>query len=134
MRGALRLDGAGGDGPDGIRATFAWTAGLHISAETDDPDLAFQAWRRILDGIQRWKVPAPRRELAARLEEFEPRKAASAEVIRRSMEYMRTPRILADQHRWDALFGEEFLDPLLRTGRPAAAILEGKERLLEGWD
>jgi multiple sugar transport system substrate-binding protein len=120
-------------GPAGERATFAWTAGLHVSAETDDPELAFEAWKRLLAGIQRWKVPAPRRDLAARLEEFEPRKAASADVIRASMEYMRAPRILPDQHRWDALFREEFLDPLLRTGHPAAEILEGKERLLEGW-
>ena len=114
-----------------MRATFAWTAGLCISANVHDTERAFEAYKQILDGIQRWKIPAPRRLLAAKLEQFEPRKSAAAEVIRRSMEYMRVPVVREDQARWDTLFGEEFEDELLRKGTPARELYMRKGPMLE---
>ena len=120
-------------GPTGIRATFAWTAGLHISANTVDPAQTFEAWKQVLDGIQHWKVPAPRRELVSELVAIEPRKAASADVIMRSMPYMRTPAVF-DQHiKWDTLFAEEFLDKLLREGTAAAELVEQTRHRLGHW-
>ena len=118
-------------GPTGIRATFAWTAGLHISAAVADHDAAFQVYKQILDSIQHWKIPAPRKPLAGRLEEFEPRKAASAEVIRASMEYMRTPTSFSRQVEFDTLFREEFEEPILRTGQAAADVAPRAARVLE---
>ena len=117
-------------GPTGIRATFAWTAGLHVRAAVEDPPTAFEAYKQLLDGIQRWKVPAPRRPLAARLEQFEPRKAAAANVIRASMEYMRTPASLRRQVEFDTIFLEEFEDPILRNGTPVSELAQRARRLL----
>jgi multiple sugar transport system substrate-binding protein len=110
-------------GPAG-RATFAWSAGLHISAAVEDPRAVFPLYRRVLERIHRWKIPAPRRSLAARLEEFEPRKAPAAEVIRRAMETMRPPAAGEHHARWETIFAEELLDPLLRVGPPAGPIVE----------
>lgn len=120
-------------GPTGIRATFAWTAGLHISADVLDPAIVFDAWTAVLDGIQRWKIPAPRRELAALLESFEPRKAGSAPVIRASMNYMRTPTLMREQARWISLFADQFLDKLLREGTPAGELVEQTRSRLGNW-
>ena len=118
-------------GPTGLRATFAWSAGLHMSAAVADRDAAFEVYKRILDRIQRWKVPAPRRPLAARLEEFEPRKAAAADVIRAAMETMRTPHAHPRQSEFETLFWEEFEDKLLRTGEPAADLAARAAPVLE---
>ncbi len=118
-------------GPEGVRSTFAWTAGLCIARSVPDPDEAFEIWKRILDGIQRWKIPSPRRPLAAQLEQFAPRKAPAADVIRRSMEYMRAPVIFERQIEWDSLFWEEFEERLLRTGKPARQLLGQAEKVLK---
>jgi len=117
-------------GPDGRRATFAWTAGLHVSAGTAHPDLAFGAWRDLLDAVQRWKAFAPRRDLTARLEQLAPDKAHAADVIRRTMDYMRTPHLSPRQVRWDTRFAEEVLDPLLRTGADAGDLLRRRRDAL----
>ncbi len=118
-------------GPSGRRATFAWTAGLCISPGVEDAAQAFEVYKRILDGIQRWKIPAPRRPLAARLEQFDPTKAPAADVIRSSMEYMRVGFIRERQVEWDTVFSEEFIEPILRTGRPARQQLRRARKALE---
>jgi len=118
-------------GPTGIRATFAWVAGLHVRSGIRDEQAAFEAYTQLLDAIQRWKISAPRRPLAERLEEFEPRKAAAADVIRASMEYMRTPASSPHQAEFETLFHEEFLDPILRTGEPAETLAPRVQRILE---
>jgi len=118
-------------GPGGVRATFAWTAGLHISRSVHDPHAAFAVWKQILEAIHRWKIPAPRKSLAARLEEIEPRKAPAAAVIRASMEYMRTPAVFERQVQWDTIFWEEIEDELLRKGTPAEELIGRKIGILE---
>jgi len=118
-------------GPTGIRATFAWSAGLHLSPAVADRREAFEAYRRVLDGIQRWKIPAPRKSLAARLEQFEPRKAAAASVIRASMRYMRAPPASARQIEFETLYREQFEDEVLRTGRRAAELAPAAANVLE---
>lgn len=109
-------------GPDGARATFAWNAGLCISRGTADKELAYRTWKLFLDAIQHWKIPAPRRSLAAKLETIEPRKARAAEVIRNSMTYMRPFRVIARQRQWDTIMTEEFEEPLLRGAADARTL------------
>ena len=118
-------------GPGGRRATFAWNAGLHISADTRHPELAFEAWKDLLDAIQHWKIAPPRRSLAREIERIEPRKAPAADVIRRSMEYMRPIRVTAERKRWDSTLRRLFEEPLVRgegnareLAREAAGALE----------
>lgn len=118
-------------GPTGRRATFAWSAGLHISAAVEDGPAAFAVYEKILERIHRWKIPAPRRSLAARLEEFEPRKAQAADVIRSSMEYMQSPVGFPRHVEFDTLFREEFEEPILRTGKPAADLAPQAARALK---
>jgi multiple sugar transport system substrate-binding protein len=120
-------------GPGGRRATFAWTAGLHMSPPAAADPVAFEAYVRLLDRIQRWKIPAPRRDLAGIIGRVEPRKARAAEVIRRSMEYMRPPRVIEHQVRWQTIFDEEVIQPLLRNPDARAAERLDQARLrLEG--
>jgi len=118
-------------GPDRVRATFAWNAGLCISNATGDRALTYKAWKLFLDAIQRWKVPAPRRSLAVRLEQFEPRKAHAAEVIRRSMRYMRPLRIIERQRQWQTIMTEEFVEPLLRGSGEAQGLAGRASRQLQ---
>lgn len=110
-------------GPDGTRATFAWSAGLAISASVQDEALALEAWQKLLAGIQRWKIPAPRRSLASLLEQIEPRKAPSADVIRQAMESMYAPTSLVNYARFDNLFWKEIEEPLLRDPSARAGPL-----------
>jgi multiple sugar transport system substrate-binding protein len=109
-------------GPAGIRATFAWSAALAVSARVENRPLALEAWRRLLAGIQKWKIPAPRRSLAGDLERIEPRKARAADVIRRAMQHMHTPVGLVNYSQFDTLFWEEIEGPMLRTGLRAGQL------------
>lgn len=113
-------------GPGGTRATFAWNAGLCISAETRRPALAFEAWKDVLDAIQGWKIAPPRRSLAREIERIEPRKARAAEVIRRSMEYMRPIRVIRERKRWDAELGRLFEQPLIEERRARGSSRAGR--------
>jgi multiple sugar transport system substrate-binding protein len=113
-------------GPGG-RATFAWSAGLCISPGVADRDQAIEVYARLLTGLQQWKVPAPRRSLAARLEQIEPRKAHAAEVIRAAMEHMRPPHSLPESARFDDLFWEEFESPLLHNRARAEDLAEAAQ-------
>ena len=119
-------------GPNGTPCTFAWHAGLHISSTTKDPRRAYRVFKLLLGRIQRWKIPAPRKSLAGRLEEFEPRKADAADVIRRSMAHMRPLRPIPRLTDWQERFHESFLEPVL-TGQadPAEAARRAAPRLRE---
>ena len=118
-------------GPGGVRATFAWSAGLHVNPDVPEPQKAFAVYKTLLDRIQRWKVPAPRRSLAARLAEFEPRKAAAAPAILASMAYMRPPASWPRQIEFDTLYREEFEDRLLRGEGTAAELAARAAAVLE---
>ena len=109
-------------GPGGARATFAWNAGLHISAETRRPKLAFEAWKDLLDAIQHWKIAPPKRSLASEIERIEPRKARAADVIRRSMEYMRPIRVIRERKLWNSEIHRLFKQPLVRGEADARTL------------
>ncbi|MFP4354196.1 MAG: ABC transporter substrate-binding protein [Phycisphaerae bacterium] len=117
-------------GPAGP-ATFAWSAGLCISPHVDDPEQAFEVYKLLLEGIQRWKIPAPRRTLAAEIEQIEPRKAAAAEAIRTAMEHMQPPRGLIHAARFSDLLWREFEEPLLRGHASAEQLARPAEQRLQ---
>ncbi len=119
-------------GPGGRRATYAWHAGLSISAGTRHPERAFEAWKALLDAIQHWKIAPPRRSLTPLIEEIAPHKAPAADVIRRSMEYMRTVPVIREQKRWQSILGRRFKEPLVRCEADARTLAEGVEPLLKG--
>jgi multiple sugar transport system substrate-binding protein len=118
-------------GPGGRRATFAWNAGLHVSAATRRPELAYKAWKDLLAAIQAWKIAPPRRSLASQIETIEPRKAAAAEVIRRSMEYMRPIRLIRERRQWDSVLDRLFKGPLVRGEADARTLAREVAPLLE---
>jgi multiple sugar transport system substrate-binding protein len=118
-------------GPRGTEATFAWSAGLCVSASVQDRELALEASAELLDGIHHWKIPAPRRELAARLEHIEPRKARAADVIRRAMETMRTPVALPQYQRFHTLLWKELEEPMLRNNADARSLADEAAEALE---
>ncbi|MBI4863027.1 MAG: sugar ABC transporter substrate-binding protein [Candidatus Riflebacteria bacterium] len=118
-----------------VRATFAWMGHLVVSSRTRHPDLAYVAWRELLEGFHRWKIVAPRRSLARQLERFEPRKAAARSVILASMDYSRPVRGVVEQTDWDGFVLEKLLLPVLRgeerADRAAAVTQRKLERILE---
>ena len=61
------------------RATFAWTASTVINKATKNADAAYDALIELTDGIQHWKIVAPRKSLA------------TAEMIAASVPRRRTP-------------------------------------------
>ena len=56
---------------------------------------------------------------------------AAADVIRSSMEYMQSPVAFPRHVEFDTLFREEFEEPILRTGKPAADIAPQAARALK---
>lgn len=113
------------------RATFSWTAHLVMSSQSKHPDLAYTAWREVLDGFHHWKIVPPRRSLAKDLSLIEPRKAAAAAPILASMEYARGLRGVVEQSDWDAFVLDRLLLPILQgrvTADEAAAQTQIKLR------
>ncbi len=117
------------------RATFSWMAHLVVSPQTKHPDLAYTAWREVLEGFHGWKIVPPRRSLAKRLKDIEPRKAGAEQAILASMEYARGIRGVVEQTDWDAFMLDRLLLPMLGgqiTADEAAKRTQAKlERLLE---
>jgi multiple sugar transport system substrate-binding protein len=117
------------------RATFSWTAHLVISSQTKHADAAYVAWGELLDGFHRWKIVPPRRSLAKKMAEIEPRKARSAAPILASMEYARGLRGVVEQTAWDGFVLDRLLLPMLSgrsTAEAAAAHTQSKlTRVLE---
>jgi multiple sugar transport system substrate-binding protein len=100
-------------GPKG-RATFAWTASMGINSKTKYPDQAYQALVALTDGIQHWKIVAPRKSLAnaATIVASVPDKKDSAAAILLALADMRAFRIIPRHQEWDTIFLEQFQDPL----------------------
>ena len=101
------------NGPKG-RATFAWTASTGINSQTKYPDQAYQALAAVTDGIQHWKIVAPRKSLANEetIVASVPDKKDSVAVILKALPDMRAFRIVPRHQEWDTIFWEQFQDPL----------------------
>ena len=99
---------------NGGNTTFAWTAATAINADTEYPDLAYEALIQLTEGIHHWKIVSPRVSQAnvEHLVASEPRKEANAEAILEAVPYMRAFRIFPRMAEWDQIFWEDFKDPL----------------------
>lgn len=118
-------------GPGGLRSTYAWNAGLCISASTRHPEIAFRAWKALLDAVQHWKIAPPRRSMKGLIETIEPRKAGAADAIRRSMEYMRPMPLIREQKAFRSILGLHFKEPLVRLEADAETLAKKVQPLLE---
>jgi multiple sugar transport system substrate-binding protein len=115
------------------RATFAWTASTVIAAQTENPDVAYEALVMLTEGIHHWKIVAPRKSLANvdALVASEPRKAVSAEAIIEALPTMRAFNVLPRHQEWDSIFWGDFMDPLFHGEGTAAELATEVRPLLE---
>jgi multiple sugar transport system substrate-binding protein len=113
------------------RATWAWIGGMSINANAENPEIAYEAFMDLTQAIQAWKVPAPRSSLATRegIIAATPYKEVSADNIIANMEHMRAPRIFPGFAQWATVFGERYVDPLVR-GSATPDQLAGEVRPL----
>jgi multiple sugar transport system substrate-binding protein len=119
-------------GPAG-RPTFAWNASTVIAAQTENPDVAYEALVMLTDGIHHWKIVAPRKSLATAegITEAEPRKAENAEAIAEAAAFMRAFNIIPNHQEWDSIFWGEFMDPLFHGEGTAEELAPEIRPLLE---
>ena len=111
------------------RQTFAWTASTVINAATKNPQAAYDALVDLTEGIDHWKIVAPRKSLAnvATIEASVPAKKDSAAMIILAMPDARSFSIVPRQSEWDTTFWEKFQDPLYQ-GKGTVADLAKKAR------
>lgn len=118
------------------RATFSWTASMVINAQSKNPDQAYAALVALTDGIQHWKVMAPRMSLATAdvITSSDPRKKDSAAVIVAAAADMRALTTIPRQLEWEDMFWKEFQDPVYhaksKSGDIAAKVRSDLEALL----
>jgi multiple sugar transport system substrate-binding protein len=115
------------------RSTFAWTASTSISAQTKHPQEAYDALVDLTEGIQNWKIVAPRKSLATKehLVKSEPKKEKSADVIMKATADMQAFRIVPQHPEWDTIFWEQLQDPLYSKKGTAAALAKVARGKLE---
>jgi multiple sugar transport system substrate-binding protein len=113
----------------GKRTTFAWTASTVVSASTKNPAVAYKALIALTDGIQHWKIPAPRKSLATAdvITQSVPGKKDSAALIVQAMQDMRSERVIPRMGDWNTVYSEQFQTPLFH-GKGTAADLAAKAR------
>lgn len=115
------------------RQTFAWTASTVINAATKNPQAAYDALVDLTEGIQHWKIVAPRKSLATAdvLTASVPDKAASAALILQALPESRSFRIVPRQSEWDSTFFEKFQDPLFQKQGAAEDLARAARPELE---
>jgi multiple sugar transport system substrate-binding protein len=108
------------------RATFAWTASTVINAATANPDQAYAALVELTDGIQHWKIVAPRKSLATAeiIAASVPQKQDSAALILAALPDARSFRIVPKQSDWDKAFFDQFQDPLFHRKGTAEELIK----------
>jgi multiple sugar transport system substrate-binding protein len=111
------------------RDTWAWIGGMSINAATKNADAAFAAFMDLTQATHGWKVPAPRKSLATRegIIAATPYKEISADNIIANLEHMHAPSIFPGYAQWATVFGEQYVDPLVR-GNGTAEELGAKAR------
>lgn len=114
------------------RTNFAYTAETVINAATKNPDQAYKALVALTDGIQHWKIVAPRKSLANEqtIVASVPDKRDSAAVIVKALPDMRAYTIVPRHQEWDTIFFEQFQDPLFhQKGTPEALAKAARPQL-----
>jgi len=116
---------------NGGNTTFTWTAATVINANTEYPDLAYEALIQLTEGIHHWKIVSPRvsQTNVEHLVASEPRKEANAEAILEAVPDMRAFRIVPRMAEWDQIFWEDFQDPLFH-GEDTVENLAADARIL----
>ena len=115
------------------RQTFAWTASLVVNAATKNPKAAYDALVDLAEGIQHWKIVAPRKSLATVdiIAASVPLKKDSAAIILQALPDARSFRIVPRQSEWDTTFFEKFQDPLFQGKGTAADLAKTARPQLE---
>jgi multiple sugar transport system substrate-binding protein len=115
------------------RASWAWIGGTSINANADNPEIVYDAFMDLTQAIQEWKVPAPRMSLATRegIIAATPYKEISADNIIANLEHMRAPRIFPGFAQWATVFGERYVDPLVRGSATPEELASEVRPLLE---
>ncbi|TSB45105.1 ABC transporter substrate-binding protein [Alkalicoccobacillus porphyridii] len=118
------------------RATFNWLASIVASAQTEDPDVAYEALRDMTQRIQEWKIVPPNSELADSIKDIEPRKKDSAiEAMTASMEFARGFTPHPKQQQIDTIVYDHLTSQLIEgNGTPeelATKTAEELRKLLE---
>lgn len=115
------------------RANWAYIAGMSVNAATQNPDAAFAAFMDLSQAIHEWKVPAPRISLATAegIAAATPYKEISAANIIANLEHMRAPRIFPGYAQWATVFGERYVDPLVRGTGTAEQLAAEVRPILE---
>ena len=118
MKAARVPQGAAG------RQTLAYTASTVVNGATKNKDAAYKALVAVTEGIQHWKIVAPRQSLAnaETISASVPGKAASSPVIVQAVQDMRTFNIIPDQADWDQTYFDEFKTPLYAKQATAADL------------
>jgi multiple sugar transport system substrate-binding protein len=115
------------------RPTFAWNASTVVAAQTEYPDIAYEALVMLTEGIHHWKIVAPRKSLATAeaIVASEPRKEKNAEAIAEAVPFMRAFNIIPRHQEWDSVFWGDFMDPLFHGEGTAAELAPEIRPLLE---
>jgi len=115
------------------RANWAWIGGMSVNAQTRNPEVATEAFLDLTQAIQEWKVPAPRISMAnaEAIVAALPFKEISADNIVANLENMQAPHIFPGFAQWATVFGERFVDPLVRGAATAEDLAAEVRPLLE---
>ena len=115
------------------RDSWAYIGGMSINGATKNPDAAFAAFMDLSQAIHEWKVPAPRISLATAegIAAATPYKEISAANIIANLEHMRAPRIFPGYAQWATVFGERYVDPLVRGTGTAEQLAAEVRPILE---
>jgi multiple sugar transport system substrate-binding protein len=119
-------------GPAGNRLTPAYIAFNAINAKSKNKDAAYAALADITDGIQKWKIPVPRKSLSTKeaLQKAQPKRpAASIDTIIAALPDAKAAPIYPNYAQWADVWNTQFIDPLFR-GKDTAANLAKKVRPL----
>ena len=119
-------------GPAGNRYTQAYIAFDAINPKTKNKDAAYAAMADITDGIQKWKVPVPRKSLSTKeaIQKAQPKRpAASIDTIIAALPDAKAAPVFPNYAQWGDVWSTQFIDSLFR-GKDTAANLAKKVRPL----
>lgn len=119
-------------GPAGNRLTQAYIAFNAINPKTKNKEAAYAAMADITDGIQKWKVPVPRKSLSTKeaIQKAQPKRpAASIDTIVAALPDAKAAPVFPNYAQWGDVWSTQFIDPLFR-GKDTAENLAKKVRPL----
>jgi multiple sugar transport system substrate-binding protein len=104
-----------------------------VNADTENPDVAYQALVALTEGIHHWKIVAPRTSLATEetIAESVPDKAESAPIIVQALTDMRSFNVIPQQAEWDTTFTDEYLLPIFHQEATAEELAPEIRPILE---